>query len=138
MAERVMAAADRHPGATVLVFSGNVHSRVVAGVPWDPGLATMGARLRARHPQLRAIGFASSGGSTWACITVAGEGGPSCGEHPQGGTDRGELPFVELWDAPGANHHDGIYTISAASPPRLPTEAAAIRKGVNCHTPHGR
>jgi hypothetical protein len=119
MAERIAGAAASHPGATVLVHSGNLHTRVDEGVPWDPKLVPMGALLRGRFPGLHALDFASSGGSTRACLSEPGESEPRCGEHRQGGPDRGDQPFVELWSEPGENGHLGIYYLGpiSASPP---------------------
>jgi len=119
MAERIAAAAERYPGATVLVYTGNLHSRTAQGVPWDPELLPMGTRLRRRFPHLRSVDFASAGGSAWVCIMAPGGGGTECGEHAQNGVDRGDLPFVELWSEPDENGHDGIYYLGpvSASPP---------------------
>jgi len=120
MAERLAIAVERHPGATVLVYTGNVHSRTVPGVPWDAELAPMGSLLRASFQRLRSLDFASAGGSTWACMTSAADE-PTCGEHPQAGRDRGAHPFVELWSEPDAVGHDGIYYLGriSASPPAV-------------------
>lgn len=119
MAERIAAAAERHPGATVLVYTGNLHSRTAKGVPWDPDLLPMGAQLKRRYPRLRSVDFASAGGSTWACIMAAEGGAQECAEHALSGRDRGDRPFVELWSEPDERGYDGIYYLGpiSASPP---------------------
>lgn len=125
MAERVAAAAERHPGATILVYTGNLHSRTAKGVPWDSELLPMGARLQARYPHLRSVDFASAGGTSWTCIMVEG-GQQECGVRRQGGVDRGERPFVELWDEPDDHGYHGIYYLGpiTASPPAGPDDRA--------------
>ena len=119
MAERIAAAAERHAGATVLVYTGNLHSRTAKGVPWDPDLLTMGARLLGRFPHLRSLDFASAGGSAWVCIMAPEGGAMECGERVQNGVDRGGRPFVELWSEPDESGHHGIYYLGpiSASPP---------------------
>jgi hypothetical protein len=119
MAGSVAAAVERHPGATIVVYTGNLHSRTVQGVPWDSELLPMGALLRQRFPHLRSVDFASAGGSAWVCIMPPEGGEPKCAEHAQAGQDRGDQPFVELWDEPNESGHDGIYYLGpiSASPP---------------------
>jgi hypothetical protein len=126
MAERLAAAIAAHPGATTLAYTGNLHSRTVPGAPWDPDLAFMGVHLAARFPRLRAVDFASAGGTAWLCVMEPGGAGPSCGERRQAGEDRGREPFVELWAEADAHGHHGVYYLGTvtASPPAVPAPDA--------------
>jgi hypothetical protein len=96
------------------VPTGNLHSRVVRGVPWDSELEPMAFRLLARFTRLRSLDMASSGGTAWVCLMSEG-GAPACGPHPLGGKDRGE-PSSAVERA-GANAHRGIYYLPSISPP---------------------
>lgn len=121
MAEALADAASRRPGASVLIYTGNLHSRTLPS-PFAPSRTPMGAHLKARFPALRTLDFASAGGTAWLCVMTEGGSGQICGEQRQGGTDRGPQPFVELWDEPDAGGHDGIYYLGpiTASPPAVP------------------
>jgi hypothetical protein len=69
MAERLAESIAAHPGATVLVLSGNIHSRTKAGVPWDPEFVPMGTHLARRVPGVRALDIATAGGTSWMCMS---------------------------------------------------------------------
>ena len=69
MAERLAATLAAKPGATVLVLTGNIHSRTKAGLPWDPEFITMGTHLARKIPSVRALDIATAGGTSWMCMS---------------------------------------------------------------------
>jgi len=78
MAENILAEAARQPDRPMLVFTGNLHSRLVPGAPWDPNYVTMGAevlRLSAGRFTLensQSIYLRYDQGSAWQCIQEQG------------------------------------------------------------------
>ncbi|HWB74707.1 MAG TPA: hypothetical protein VG755_07120 [Nannocystaceae bacterium] len=114
MARAFGEAIDAHPDTTVLAYAGNLHARrrAAARLQRHPPMAE---RLLADHPELVTLGFASAGGSYWACED------DTCGVHQGQGTDRGAEPFVELSDEQG-DAYDGFLYVGAitASAPAKP------------------
>jgi hypothetical protein len=121
--ERAIAA---HPGATVMVYVGSRHARVTVGVPGDRELAPIGFHLRAQHPELRALDFAASGGSFWACEGFDLES-LDCRARRLAGRDRGAEPFVELWARRAGDPYDGVLYLGrvTASPPAVTQRGTA-------------
>lgn len=131
MARRVEEAAKARPEAVVLVLTGNIHSRMVSGTPWDPTFIPLGALVRSLLPERRVMGLNAThpGGSAWICASGSG-----CGPSPLRGTTQiQEESGIRL--TPGAESYDGLYSVGplVASPPardgaadELPPEAMAL------------
>lgn len=115
MAERLTEAIAARPGATVLVLTGNIHSRTKPGTPWDPSFVPMGVHLAKEVPALRALDIATAGGTAWQCIVQ--------GPPPRFGIVMGSPPD-ELAERVGK---PGIH-VQAVSPDS-PAARAGLRKG---------
>jgi erythromycin esterase-like protein len=114
MAKNLLAARAAHPGAALIVLTGNIHASTVKGTPWDPDLVPMGAHLRSADAPVRSVDVRYAGGTAWVCMMDGG-----CGAAELTGRDRGPAPFVEaITDRPG---FDAIYYVGAltASPPAI-------------------
>jgi hypothetical protein len=112
MAQNLLAARAAHPGAALIVLTGNIHASTVKGTRWDPDLVPMGAHLRSAGAPVRGIDVRHAGGTAWVCMMDGG-----CGPAELEGSGRGATPFVEaITDRPG---FDAIYYVGAltASPP---------------------
>ena len=100
-----------------LVLTGNIHSRVAPGTPWDEDFQPMGLHMSkklSKHP-LVALDLSWSGGSAWMCRSPEPE---DCGP--------GELRLKREGDAwqlkvenpkePGKNKHHGWYHVGRLTP----------------------
>lgn len=125
MAKNLVAAHGAHPGATLVVLSGNIHNRTVPGVPWDAKYVPMGVHLREAFPSLVSLDFRSAGGTFWACMGSPG-GETRCGVAQSQGEDRGPSPFVERLDARDDKGFDGVLYVgtTSASEPAVPAPAS--------------
>ncbi len=100
-----------------LVLTGNIHSRVAQGTPWDEDFQPMGLYMSkglSKH-RLVALDLSWSGGSAWMCKGPEPE---DCGAAElrlkREGKDR-QLK-VENPKEPGANKHHGWYHLGRLSP----------------------
>lgn len=129
MAENILAEAERQPNRPMLVFTGNLHSRLVPGAPWDPDYVTMGSevlRLSAGRFTLKnseSIHLRYDQGSAWQCIQEQ-DGKIACNERSFGpgnsvyatavSYDRFFLREPDLTDG----HQDTLFLrIVSAAPP---------------------
>ena len=126
MAEALARAIGEAPRDLVVVLVGNVHSRVAAGVPWDPNYEPMGLRLHRLLPERKAtaLDVAYGEGAAWMCTT----GEPSsCGERRLGGTagtpagsstaSAARPVTVRLYSGIREGH-DGVYDVGVLTPSR--------------------
>ena len=119
LADNLVKARAEWPRATVIVLTGNVHSRTTKGVPWDADYEPMGLHLVRAGTRLTSLNLSSSGGTAWFCT---GNTAAECGEKPsRAEADRGSEAFVELAAEPRTDGHHGIYYVGAvsASPPAV-------------------
>ncbi len=115
MARRVEEAAQARPEAVVLVLTGNIHSRMVPGTPWDSTFIPLGALVQSLLAERRVLGLNAThpGGSAWICASGSG-----CGPSPLTGTGQiTEESSIRL--TPEAESYDGLYSVGplVASPP---------------------
>ncbi|HVS66184.1 MAG TPA: hypothetical protein VMT85_22080 [Thermoanaerobaculia bacterium] len=100
----------------VLVLTGNLHARVVAGVRWDPELVPMGLHLMRRRDDLEvvAIDLTSSGGTAWICQPDP----DGCGKARLRGREGAEPGLSLSPVAEGFAYHGtfGLGSISASPP----------------------
>lgn len=114
MAENVAAVAKEHPESNLIVLVGNVHANLNAGMPWDPKYKPMGNLLRKQLTNVISLNTMSAGGEAW----VSTEKGT--GPTKMLGEDRGDTPFVEMFDKPTGGYSGILYVgkITAAKPAR--------------------
>jgi hypothetical protein len=113
MAANISTAIEKTPRAVGLILVGNLHAKMDSE-RW------MAWHLAKRHPHLRTLGVAYSGGSAWVCT----ENG--CGPTELSGKDRGKEPFVELLAKPDDKGYVGRFYLGAltASMPATPRATA--------------
>jgi len=108
MARNLKAAVDAHPQDVVLVMTGNLHSRVTLGSPWDPKYEPMGYHLTQAEPKrkITALDVSRSGGTAWTCMTPDSE---SCKvrEIPGKGDDKGVRVILH----PLEGGFNGVYNV---------------------------
>ena len=89
MAGNILAMATQQPDQSILIFTGNIHSRLTPGAPWNPDFKTMGSeilRLSAGRFTLdnsASIYLRYDQGSAWQCIQ-GNAGKIVCGERSFG------------------------------------------------------
>ena len=89
MAENVLRILNEFPQRKAVIYTGNLHSRLSNGTPWDPNYINMGAeilRLSSGTMTLdntTSVLFRYSEGSVWACMREA-SGRISCGARKFG------------------------------------------------------
>jgi len=89
MARNILTTAAQQAGQSLLVFTGNIHSRLTPGAPWNSSFKTMGSEvLRLSEGQFTLNNSSSiylryDQGSAWQCIQ-ADAGGIVCGERSFG------------------------------------------------------
>ncbi len=117
MAERIASLAAARSDGIVLALTGNLHTRLSPGTPFDPRHEPMGYLLRRLLPEARlhSIDLSHEAGTAWICT---GPAISDCGAHTVGGSEpREERLHFRLLD-PGepftAELHLGPIT---ASPP---------------------
>ena len=83
MADALVSASQRSPGAAVVVLVGSVHAARVRGLPWDSTYVPLGAFLRTRvgDERVRSFAMTYAGGSAWQCREDA-SGTSACREYP--------------------------------------------------------
>lgn len=123
MGERLRDAIKSDPRSLFIVLTGNLHSRIAKGSPWDPEFLPMGYFIRQGigERSLVALNLSTSGGTAWTCQGSTAE---SCGAQRFGGRGEGEGWRVTVdGDEPGDDGHHGRYFVGAmnASPPAVGT-----------------
>jgi len=120
MAQTVLGAVGKASRRAVLVVSGNLHSRQVKGLPWNPFYRPMGLRLAERHDRVYSLDIAYDSGTAWLC-SVDGQRKLDCGVKPTKGKDNGSRYFVHLFGGRNGQGYHGIFYVGAvsASPPAV-------------------
>lgn len=120
MAELLLAALEAAPDRLFLVLTGNYHSRIVEGAPWNakfqPMVRTVQTALAGKRP-LATLNLSSKGGEAWICLSDKAE---DCGVRKTGGgKNEGDDWRVEIGDSPAAQGHHGYYHVGklTVSPP---------------------
>ena len=125
MATNILSEYAQAPDALFLILTGNVHSRLIPGYPWNPNanFFPMGARIIETVPITKAFNMSHAGGTAWLCT-----GNPSvCAPKELEGTDMGAVPLIKWFsdDFPPTKSsdagHDGIFYVGTitASPPAV-------------------
>jgi hypothetical protein len=118
MADNLKAAAEASPQDVVIALTGNLHSRVTLGSPWNPKYEPMGYFFTQAEPQRKvtALDVAYSGGTAWTC--ESGEAA-SCKERALGG--EGDEKGVRVIPHPLEGGFHGVYNVGrlTASPPAV-------------------
>ncbi len=121
MAERLTAAAEEHPRGMVVALTGNLHNRVVRGLPWDAEHESMGylATRRLAAGRITSLDVSSAGGTAWFCT---GSEAASCGVQSLGGSGPADAAAaVELYAQHDDSGYHGVYRVGrlTASPPAV-------------------
>ncbi len=88
MARNILAIASQQPDQSILIYTGNIHSRLTPGAPWDPDFKTMGAEIlslsegRFTLQNSASIYLRYDQGSAWQCIQESSK--IVCGERSFG------------------------------------------------------
>jgi hypothetical protein len=125
MAVNVLSEYAQNLDAMFLILTGNVHSRLIPGYPWNPdaNFIPMGARIIETVPITKAFNMSHAGGTAWLCT-----GSPSvCAPKELDGSDLGASPMIKWFsdDFPPTKSsdagHDGIFYVGTitASPPAV-------------------
>ncbi len=117
MAESLAALVDRATTDLFVVLTGNIHSRVARGTPWNPDYEPMGYLLARTRPDLDllALDVAHAGGTAWLCTS------DGCGIQSVRGRGEGEATSVEIHDEVQPYGHHGRYFVGNlhGSPPAV-------------------
>ena len=115
MAVELAHALARDTSRTVIILTGNIHSRATVGTSFDSTFRPMALRLKELVRPRRVIGLDASyqAGTAWLCFS---DGSP-CGAHALKGREMIPLGGIEL--GPVEKGYDGVYGVGAivASPP---------------------
>ncbi len=113
--EKAMAAA---PKDLFLVLTGNIHSRIGRGTPWEKGYEPMGFVLSRLAPgsRLAALDVQYTGGTAWFCL---GEQAATCAAHEVRGNAPPAAPPVTQLAHASPEGYNGFYFVGrlTASPP---------------------
>jgi hypothetical protein len=124
MAARLLDAIASAPRDLFVVLTGNLHTRIRRGTPWNPAYEPMGFVLTQRAPKLRiaVLDVVYSGGTAWICETPQPE---SCGAKVLKGRPEGAARKVTVFPSIDASGYNGTYAVGrlTASPPAVPRSA---------------
>lgn len=67
MAEMVIAELSKDPDVFHMLITGNIHSQMKKGVPWNSSLETMGTYLSKLNTKITSVLLTHSGGEAWIC-----------------------------------------------------------------------
>lgn len=99
-------------------MSGNLHTRISIGVPWDKAYKPMAWHLVQRGVRLTSLEATYATGETWMCDEMG-----ACGPHPVKGKNLGAAPVVRMKGAPDTVHGTLYVGPLSASPPARSEEA---------------
>lgn len=121
MAGALAAVAGREPKSLLIVFSGNVHSRLTRATPFDPAYEPMGYLLAKSIGSSRVISLDMSheGGEAWGCRTPSPDSDElTCAPYPARPQAGAAAWSLSLTAVPGAPFN-GTYGVGriTASPP---------------------
>jgi len=120
LASQLVEAAKASPRDLVVALTGNLHSRIRKGSPWDADFRPMGMDVEEQLPDRRILAFdvAFTGGTAWNC---RGDDPAGCHAYelkptPMDGSGKRR---IALDDSTEGQHYDGYYTVGSltASPP---------------------
>jgi len=108
MADNLKAAVDAAPRDVVISLTGNLHSRVTLGSPWNPKYEPMGYFLTQAEPKrkIAALDVAYSGGTAWTCDSGEPAG---CKARELGG--KGDDKGVRVIPHPLKDGFNGVYNV---------------------------
>ena len=114
MAENLQVCARKFPDAKLVVLSGNIHARVVAGTSWDPKYRPAAFQLQKQLGSLVSFILVYESGTMWA-RTESGFGEQKVkGEHWNGTAPH----YITLYAEPTRGHDGAIFTRTlTGSPP---------------------
>ena len=117
MARQLKEAIERLPNHFFLVLTGNLHNRMVPGLPWDPKHEPMGVLLAKNRPrnQIISLNLSHPDGEAWFCTG----GSETCGAHPVSGSGEADAQEIRLFEATSETGYDGLFLVESlnASPP---------------------
>lgn len=122
MAAILEAAARDYPGAKLVVLSGNVHSRVTEGTPWDPKYRPAAFVLSKSLPTVVSLDPEYEGGAIWACMS-----GGKCGVNSVTGAkwSGSTRHYISVGDVATDGHQGIVFSRTVSpSPPWLPQAPA--------------
>lgn len=125
MARQLATVIGGSPASLMIVLTGNVHSRIIAGMPRSPSYEPMGYLLgrATSFDNLVALNVAHAGGSAWICA-------PACGVQELSGRHGDSAWRIEIAEATRPAGHSGWYhvgRVTASLPARLArTESEAL------------
>ena len=91
MAVRIIEELNNDPDTLHVLITGNIHSQITKGVPWDADYMTMGAYVSERKIEFASILLTHLGGSAWICTTYCEETTLNSKEDQSLQTDKGVL-----------------------------------------------
>ncbi len=112
MAERLRAAVAAAPADLVIALTGNLHSRLSRGVPWDKSYENMGFLFAQAVPGVKAMSLdvRSTGGTAWYCQGFsAGEN--SCKVWPVKARPGAGEPRVVVHPGLDGDGFNGVYEV---------------------------
>jgi hypothetical protein len=113
MAEALAGVLERTDSDIVIILTGNIHSRIGRGTPWDETYKPMTHLLSdLTEWNLVSLNVAHAGGSAWMCN---GSEPSSCGVRQVGGRGRETGLAIELGDDPATTGHSGRYHVGPLS-----------------------
>ena len=112
MSKSVIQTRKQSPNAIVIAFAGDVHTRMIKGTSWDAEYIPMGWYVSQEVKDVVSLITETAGGKAWI------QTDRGIGPTTIGGKNRGETPFVELFDAPQLGYHGFFYVgkITVAKP----------------------
>lgn len=117
MGKALAQAFEETPGVVVLALTGNVHSRIRRGSPWNADFETAGFVLVTSRPDLRvtSLNVAYADGTAWTCTTAEAS---SCQVRALRGNGDAQGGRVVLHPEVTNGYH-GVYHVGSltASPP---------------------
>jgi len=129
MAEALAHAFEENPGGVVISLTGNVHSRISRGTPWEADYEPAGFLLATMKPDLRltSLDVSYPDGTAWTCTSAEAS---SCQERALRGKGDGQGGRVVLHPQV-TNGHSGVYSVGTltASPPAALTPGPSPASG---------
>lgn len=114
MAENLLACAARFPAAKLVVLSGNIHSRIVAGTDWDPTYRPAAFELTRKLSAVTSFSIAFEAGTAWVRTEEGFSERPMKGTPWQGTASH----YIILYPEPVGGHHGVVFTRTlTGSPP---------------------
>lgn len=127
MAEDVLAFLAKHPDHTIILFAGNLHTKLTVGTPFDPAFHPLGYYLTnlpgspLKSPDIASLLIQTERGNYWICPSAdpaeCGRRDFSAAETPYARANNWPLYMVSEEDpADGYTHTVFIRTVTASPP----------------------